>query len=271
MSRYPLSGVRRNFNPAPVCACTARRISDRVEFSATIVSCPRLNRTSGATAGICSSVGGGGGGAGGGSGAGCTAFAGCLCPGCCWAAAAIFQSTSRSNITVRAHRSLARRAILRNATVPALRPYWLDAGRSAGAIVASQSDVHPCFGSLAQARKRCNYACISNDIATFGFPRPSVLIFTICSRYPRYYRCPAPIEGGTCSKSIGSREFCGHDLSFSSRCPLRWLQSWGSAPASLRRNRAQSSRPRLLSRLAEARWQSPESNGCRSELCARRG
>jgi hypothetical protein len=49
-------------------------MSDNVEFSATIVSCPRLYRTWGGNAGICAGVGGGGGGAGEGGGSGAAFF-----------------------------------------------------------------------------------------------------------------------------------------------------------------------------------------------------
>ena len=60
---------------APVCVCTARKISPKVEFRATMVNCPLRKNTCGAEAGICSSVGGGGGGGGGcGAGAGSSCF-----------------------------------------------------------------------------------------------------------------------------------------------------------------------------------------------------
>src|SRR5690242_11709465 len=68
---------------APVCWWTARRISPRVEFCATMVSCPFLKVTCGGREGICSGVGGGGGGAGGGgsgvgAGAGFAVLAACF-------------------------------------------------------------------------------------------------------------------------------------------------------------------------------------------------
>jgi len=62
-------------------------MSARVEFSATIVSCPRLYRTCGGNAGICARVGGGGGGAGGSGGSGAvffTALVACFRGTDCW-------------------------------------------------------------------------------------------------------------------------------------------------------------------------------------------
>src|SRR5260370_38708753 len=82
---------------APVWVRTARRMSLRVEFSATIVSSPLLKLTWGGTPGICCSVGGGGGGPSGGGGAGCSCLTGRLRATRGWAEFARYPTGNRNS------------------------------------------------------------------------------------------------------------------------------------------------------------------------------